>query len=96
MIGPTTYSKKITFRSYRGLRDQCCPVVTKEIRVRDDAEWYDHKVVSLRRERRRTERRWRRIGSDATRTLFESARRAVIKQIYTCKIECYQHQMLQV
>ena len=98
VIGPTTYSKKIAFRSYQelnvreatsiieddllsavtegltsiqrvdsynrgftSLRDQFCPLVTKEIRVRDDAEWYDHRVVSLRRERRRAERRWRRI-----------------------------------
>ena len=75
VIGPATYSKKITFTSYgrlnereatsiieddlrsavaegqtsvqrvdsynRGftsLRDQFCPLVTKEIRVRDDAE----------------------------------------------------------
>ena len=117
VIGPATYSKKITFRSYRGLnvreatsiieddllstvtegqasvqrvdsynrgfislRDQFCPLVTKEIRVRDDAEWYDHRVVSLRRERRR-------IGSGAARTLYVSARRAVVKQIYICKIE---------
>ena len=130
VIGPTTYSKKITFRSYRGLnvreatsiieddllsavaegltsvqrvdsynrgftslRDQFCPLVTKEIRVRDDAEWYDHRVVSLCREWRRAERRWRRIGSDAACTLFVSARRAVVRQMYTCKIEYYQHQM---
>ena len=90
VIGPATYSKKITFRSYRGLnvqeatsiieddllsavsegqtsvqcvdsynrgftslRHQFCPLLTKEIRVRDDAEWYDHRVVSLHREQRR-------------------------------------------
>ena len=80
---------------FTSLRDQFCPLVTKEIRVRDDAEWYDHRVVSLCREQRRAERRWRRIGSYAARTLFVSARRAVVKQIYTCKIECYQHQMSQ-
>ena len=132
VIGPTTDSKKITFRSYQGLNmreatsiieddllstvvealtsvqcvdsynrgftsltDQFCPLITKEIRVRDDAEWYDYRVVSLHRERRRAERRWRRIGSDAARTLFVSARRAVVKQIYTCKIEYCQHQMSQ-
>ena len=52
-------------------------------------------MASLRRELRRAEKRWRRIGSDATRTLFVSARRAVVKQIYTCKTEYYQHQMSQ-
>ena len=64
-------------RCFTSLRDQFCPLVTKEIRVRDDAEWYDHRVVSLRRDRRRVEKRWRRIGSDAARTLYVSARRAV-------------------
>ena len=63
--------------------------------MRDDAEWYDYRVVSLRRERRRAERRWRWIGSDAGRTLYVAARRAVVKQICTCKIEYYQHQMSQ-
>ena len=85
--------------SYNGgftsLRDQFCPLITKEIRVRDDAEWYDHRVASLCREQRKAERRWRRIRSDATCTLFVFARRVVVKQIYTCKIEYYQHQMSQ-
>ena len=53
---------------FTSLRDQFCPLITKEIRVRDDAEWYDYRVVSLHRE-------WRRIESDAARTLFVSARR---------------------
>ena len=132
VVGPATYSKKITFRSYQGLnvreaasmiendllstvaegltsvqhvdsynmgftslRDQFCPLVTKEIRVRDDAEWYDYRVVSLRRERRRAEKRWRKIGSHAARTLYVSAHRAVVKQLCTCKIEYYQHQLSQ-
>ena len=52
-------------------------------------------MVSLRRERRRAERRWRRIGSGAARTLYASARWAVVKQIYISKIEYYQHQISQ-
>ena len=78
-------------RGFTSLRDQFCPLVSKEIRVWDDAEWYDHRVVSLRRERRRAERRWRRIGSGAALTFYVSARKAVLKQIYICKIEYYQH-----
>ena len=38
---------------------------------------------------------WRRIGSGAARTLYVSARRAVVKQIDICKIRYYQHQMSQ-
>ena len=82
-------------RGFTSLRDQFCLLITKEIRVRGDAEWYDYRVVSLCREQRKAERRWRRIGSDASRTLYVSARRAVVKQIYTGKIEYYQHQMSQ-
>ena len=82
-------------RGFTSLRDQFCPLITKEIRVKDDAEWYDYRVVSLHRERRRTERRWRRIGSDAACTLYGSARRVVVKQVYTCKTEYYHHQMSQ-
>ena len=82
-------------RGFTSLRDQFCPLITKEIRVRDDADWFDYRVVSLRRERRRAESRWRRFGSDAARALFVSVRRAVVKQIDTCKIEYYQHQMSQ-
>ena len=82
-------------RGFTLLRDQFCPLITKEIRVRDNAEWYDHRVVSLRKEQRRVERRRRRTGSNAARTLYVSACRAVVKQIYTCKIEYYKHQMSQ-
>ena len=34
-------------------RDEFCPLVTKDIIIKDDAPWYDHRMVSLRRQRRR-------------------------------------------
>ena len=37
-------------------RDQFCPLVTKEIIIKDDAPWYDHRMVSLRRQLRKAER----------------------------------------
>ena len=37
-------------------RDRFCPLVTKEIIIKDDAPWYDHRMVSLRRQRRKAER----------------------------------------
>ena len=42
-------------------RDQFCPLVTKDIIIKDDAPWYDHRMVSLRRQRRKAEREWRRL-----------------------------------
>ena len=75
------------------LRDQSCPLITKEIRVRDDAQWYDHRVVSLRRQRRKAERDWRRLRTDATRASYVSARMTVVKQVFTCKVEYFQNQL---
>ena len=69
-------------RGFTLLRDQFCPLVAKEIRVRDDAEWYDHSGVLAQG----AERRWRRVGCGAAHTLYVSAHRAVVKQIHTCKI----------
>ena len=80
-------------RGFSLLRDRLCPIVTKEIRVRDNAEWYDYRVAALRRERRRAERRWRETGTEAARASFVSARRAVVKQIHNCKVEYYQNQL---
>ena len=46
-------------RELASLRDQFCPLITKDIRVKDNAQWYDHRIVSLRRQRRKAERDWR-------------------------------------
>ena len=74
-------------------RDQFCPLVTKDIIIKDDAPWYDHRMVSLRRQRRRAERVWRRLRTDSSGTVYVAARRAVVKQIFFCKVEYYQHQL---
>ena len=49
--------------------------------------------MSLRRQRRKAERDWRRLRTDAARALFVSAHMAVVKQIFSCKVEHYQYQL---
>ena len=61
--------------------------------IKDDAPWYDHRMVSLRRQRRKAEREWRRLRTDSSRTVYVAGRRAVVKQIFVCKVEYYQHQL---
>ena len=73
-------------------RDQFCPLVTKDIIIKDNAPWYDHRMVSLRRQRRTAEREWRRLRTDSSQTVYVAARRAVVKQIFVCKVEYY-HQL---
>ena len=74
-------------------RDQFCPLVTKDIIIKDDAPWYNHRTVSLRRQRRKAERERRRLRTDSSRNVYVAARRAVVKQIFVCKVEYYQHQL---
>ena len=80
-------------RALSSLRDQSCPLITKEIRVKEDAQWYDHRVVSLRRQRRKAERKWRRLRTDASRASYASARMRVVKQVYNCKVDYFQNQL---
>ena len=74
-------------------RDQFCLLVTKDIIIKDDAPWYNHRMISLHRQRRKAEREWRRLSTDSSRTIYVAARRAVVKQIFVCKVEYYQHQL---
>ena len=78
---------------FSSARDQFCPLVTKDIIIKDDAPWYDHSMVSLCRQPRKAEREWRRLRTDSSRTVYIAAQRAVVKQIFVCKVEYYQHQL---
>lgn len=130
MAKPATYTKKITFRSYRNIdqesiaqsirhnlssisaslqtanslvasynnfflsvRDRFCPLRTKTIKIRDNAPWFDHTVVSLRKQRRRAEGKWRRLRTVPSRLEYVSARRAVVDQISRCKVDYYKNQL---
>ena len=64
-----------------------------DIIIKDDATWYDHRMVSLRRWSRKAEREWRRLRTDSSQAIYVAARRAVVKQIFVCKVEHYQHQL---
>ena len=70
-------------------RDQFCPLVAKDIIIKDDAPWCNHMMVSLRRQRRKAAREWRRLRTDSSRTKYVAARQAVVKQIFVCKVEYY-------
>ena len=58
--------------------DRDCPEIKKEIIVREDSPWYDSSVASLRKERRRKKRIWRRLRTEVARMQYVSARRAVV------------------
>ena len=71
------------------LENKFCPLISKEILVKVDAPWYDHTVAVLHRQRRRAEKRWRRLRSDTSRSDYTAARRAVGNQVLLRKVEFY-------
>ena len=82
------------FNSFFGaLQDRFCPLITKTIQVREDSPWYTRAVSELRRQRRRAERRWRRLRTDDSRLEYIHAKRAVGTQIFQCKVEYFQHHL---
>ena len=50
-------------------------------------------MVSLRRQHRKAEREWRSLRTDSSWTIYVAAQRAVVKQMFVCKVEYYQHQL---
>ena len=76
--------------SLRSLEERHFPEITKHILVKEDCDWYDHSVASLRRERRKAERKWRQNKTDASRLSYTAARKAVVDQAERCKVKHFQ------
>ena len=66
-----------------------CPEINKTIPVRDGSPWFDASVAALRRERRKAERRWRRLRTLESRETYVVAVRAVVDRVSTRKVEYY-------
>ena len=79
---------------FQSLEDKYFPLVAKDILIKVDAPWYDYKIAALRRQRRRSERRWRRLRSDPSRREYVVARRAVVEQVLQCKTDYYRDQWI--
>ena len=77
-------------RSFRAIEEQHFPLITKHILVKADSPWYNPTIAALRRQRRRAERKWRRLGTDSSRLEYMTARRAVVNRVQQRKVEYYQ------
>ena len=78
-------------RSLSAIEEQHFPLITKQILIKAESPWYNHTIASLRRQRRRAERQWRRLGTDSSRSEFVTARRAVVSRVEERKVEFYQN-----
>ena len=54
--------------------DTACPIIEKEIIVKDRAPWFSADIRSVKREKRRAEYLWRRRRSSSTRRAYTKAK----------------------
>ena len=82
------------FRSTGGrLYDNECPLIAKEIIVKDNAPWYDCEVLMAKREKRRRERKWRSVKNEASKNEYNVAKNALNSLIRRKKREYYRRKI---
>ena len=71
-----------------------CPKVTKEVKIVDEAPWFDNDYKELRKERRRAERKFKRSGDEVDHIAFKDLRKKTTlaasekkKEHYVAKIQ---------
>ena len=74
---------------YRSVENRYCPEIVKTLIIKDDSPWYDSSVASLRKKRRKAERKWRRLQTDLSRSEYVAARRTVVSHVKDRKVEYY-------
>ena len=69
----TTLFKKVAKREYEAE----CPLIRKEIIVKENAPWYNYEIVSAKRAKRSKKRRWRRIQTGKAKKEYCDAKKAL-------------------
>ena len=61
-------------RTLRRLLDRHAPLLNKTIKIKNSSPWYNNELRTLKREKRKLERAWRKSRSDDDHQSFKSAR----------------------
>ena len=69
--------------------DEICPIHEKDIIIRDYAPWYNSEILMAKKEKRKKERRWRRLRTEATRREYMDMRNRLNKIVLKRKCEYY-------
>lgn len=78
---------------FTSLSNKFCPVVSKKINYRENAPWFDSSIRCLRRNRRKAERRWRRLRTQTSRNEYVAARQAVVNGVSEQKARFYEEKI---
>ena len=63
-------SKEVFSENY----SEKCPIVEKQIVIRDNAKWFNKELLEAKRKRRKFEERWKRTKNRESRALYNKAR----------------------
>ena len=75
------------------LYDDECPLIEKEIVVKDNAPWYDYEVLVAKREKRRKERQWRNMNNEVSKGEYCAEKNALNRLIRRKKREYYRRKI---
>lgn len=81
----------ITKEEYNGM----CPMIEKDIVIKDSAPWYNSVVNQAKREKKRKEKLWRRHKTDEMRAAYTQARNKERRLIIMTKREYYSKKTLE-
>ena len=70
-----------------------CPLIEKEIMVKDNAPWYDFEVLTAKREKRKKEGKWRRTKNEISKNEYQSAKNTLNRMIRRKKREFYRRKI---
>ncbi len=75
--------------------DEMCPIQEKDIVIRDHAPWYNNKISLAKKEKRKKERKWRKLRTEVARREYMEMRNRLNKVVLRRKHEYYRQKTLQ-
>lgn len=75
--------------------DNKCPIITKEVVIRDDSPWFNEEILQAKRNKKRKERLWRKHKSAESRSEYNEERNLEKKLIIRRKRDFYKDKIVQ-
>ena len=79
--------------SVREKYNEVCPMVEKEIIIRDHAPWFNAELMRMKAEKQRKERLWRRFKSNYARREYQEARNRMNRMVVKRKRDYYKQKV---
>ena len=75
------------------LYESQCPLIEKNIKINDNAPWFNGMIANAKREKRKKERKWRSERTEASRLAYIAAKQSERKLITQRKREYYRNKI---